>query len=148
MEYPCFEIRGFGGGLLIAVVAIVHVVIAHFAVGGGVFMAVAHTLAIRNNDALLLRYVRDHATFLILFAFVAGAVTGVGIWFTIGLVSPAATSRLIHNFVWGWAAEWCFFLIEIVAGYVYYYGFGRLPQRQHLACVWIWASSGSRSSRS
>lgn len=127
--------------MLIAVVSIIHVVIAHFAVGGGIFMAVVHTLALRRNDALLMRYLKDHAQFLVLFAFVAGALTGVGIWLSIGLVSPAATSRLIHNFVWGWAAEWCFFAIEIVAGYVYYYGFGRLPRRTHLAVVWIYAVS-------
>lgn len=141
MEYPLFEVPNLGGGLLIAIVSIIHVVIAHFAVGGGIFMAVAHTLALRRGDELLLRYVKDHARFLILFAFVAGAVTGVGIWITIGLVSPPGTSRLIHNFVWAWAAEWCFFLIEIVAGYVYYYGFGRLTPRKQLATVWIYAVS-------
>jgi len=139
MEYPLFEVPRLGGGLLIAIVAIIHVVIAHFAVGGGIFMAVAHTIALRRGDELLLRYVRDHSRFLVLLAFVAGAVTGVGIWFSIGLVSPAATSRLIHNFVWGWATEWAFFLIEIVAGYVYYYGFGRLRPRLHLAVVYVYA---------
>lgn len=139
MEYPLFEVPGVGGGLLIAAVAIVHVVIAHFAVGGGFFMAIAHTLAVRRGDALLARYVKDHAQFLVLLAFVSGALTGVGIWFAIGIVSPAATSRLIHNFFWGWAAEWCCFAVEIVAGYVYYYGFHRLRPRQHLVVVWVYA---------
>lgn len=127
--------------MLIAIVAIIHVFIAHFAVGAGIFMAVSHTIALRRDDKVLLRYLHDHSRFLVLFAFVSGAVSGVGIWFTIGLVSPAATSRLVHNFVWAWAIEWVFFLVEIVAGYVYYYGWGRLPARRHLATVWIYAVS-------
>jgi cytochrome d ubiquinol oxidase subunit I len=34
----------------------------------------------------------------------------VGIWFAIGLASPEGTSTLIHNFVFGWAIEWTFFM--------------------------------------
>lgn len=145
MEYPFFEVPRLGGGMLIALVAISHILIAHFAVGGGIYMAVTHWLAIRRGDELLLRYLRDHSRFLILLAFVAGAVSGVGIWITIGLVSPAATSRLVHNFVWGWAAEYAFFVSEIVAGYVYYYGWGRLSSRQQLAAGWIYAISAFMS---
>lgn len=141
MHYPLLDVPALGGGLLIAIVAIVHVFIAHFAVGGGIFLAFAHRHALRHNDPVLLRYARDHAWFLVLFAFVAGALTGVGIWLTIGAVSPEATSHLIHLFVWGWAIEWCFFAIEIVAGYAYYYGFGRLEPRRHLACIWIYAAA-------
>jgi hypothetical protein len=37
----------------------------------------------------------------------------VGIWFAIGLTHPEATSTLIHNFVFGWAMEWVFFLVEL-----------------------------------
>lgn len=126
MEFPTFNVPFIGGGLLIAAVAITHVFIAHFAVGGGIYLAVTHGIALRRRDELLFRYLYDHSRFLVLLAFVAGAVTGVGIWVTISLVSPAATSRLIHSFVWAWAAEWCFFAVEIVAGYVYYYGLRRL----------------------
>ena len=37
-----------------------------------------------------------------LLTLVFGAITGVGIWATIGLVSPHGTSALIHGYVWGW----------------------------------------------
>ncbi len=141
MDYPTFTCPPLGGGILIAIVAIVHVVIAHFAVGAGVFLAITQTVALRRGDTLLLRFLRDKAKFLVLLSFVAGVVTGVGIWFCISLVSPQATSALIHQFAWGWAAEWCFFVIEIVAGYVYYYGWDRLTKRQHLAVAWIYAAS-------
>ena len=39
----------------------------------------------------------------------------------IALVNPAATSLLIHTFVFGWAAEWVFFVVEITAAFVYFY---------------------------
>jgi cytochrome bd-type quinol oxidase subunit 1 len=41
-------------------------------------------------------------------------------------------------FVWGWAMEWVFFIVEIAAGYVYYYGWGRLTPGRHLAVAWIY----------
>ena len=70
-----------------------------------------------------------------------GAISGVGIWFTIGLVHPQATSSLINTFVWGWAIEWTFFVVEIAAAMVYYYGWDRLPARRHMAIGWIYVVS-------
>ncbi len=141
MHYPALSVPQIGGGSLIAIVAIVHVFIAHFAVGAGILNAVAETLARRRGDALLLRFVRDSSKVLILIPFVLGAVTGVGIWFTIAVVAPRATSMLIHNFVWGWATEWVFFFVEIAAGYVYYYSWDKLSPRRHLIVGWIYAGA-------
>ncbi|MFZ2492918.1 MAG: cytochrome ubiquinol oxidase subunit I, partial [Thermoanaerobaculia bacterium] len=136
MNYPLWDLPA--SGLLIAVVAILHVFVSHFAVGGGLFLVVTEAKARRENDALLLDYVRRHSRFFILLTLVFGAVTGVGIWFTIGLVHPAATSSLISAFVWGWAIEWVLFLTEIAAAIVYYYGWDRLTAKQHLAVGWIY----------
>ncbi|MBP7146378.1 MAG: c-type cytochrome [Acidobacteria bacterium] len=143
MNYPVWEVPA--SGLLIAFVAIVHVFIAHFAVGGGLFLVVAERRARRDADAALLGFVRRHSRFFILVTLVLGTVTGVGIWFTILLVHPAATSTLIQTFVWIWALEWTFFATEIAAALVYYYGWDRLPARTHMAVGWIyfgaaWAS--------
>jgi site-specific recombinase len=38
MNYPAWELNAAGGGLLIAVMAVIHVYIAHFAVGGGLLL--------------------------------------------------------------------------------------------------------------
>lgn len=141
MYYPAFEIPGLGGGFLIAVIAILHVLVAHFAVGAGLFNAVTETLARRRNDELLLRFLRDQSRFLVLSAFVIGAVSGVGIWFAISLMAPRATSLLIHNFVWAWATEWVLFFVEIVAGYVYYYTWDRLDGRRHVWVAWVYAAA-------
>ena len=144
MNYPLWQI-GFPGGLLIALVAVVHVFISHFAVGGGAYLVLLESKANRNHDAALREYVRRHAKFFALVTLVAGAVTGVGIWFTIGLVSPDATSSLIHTFVWGWAIEWVFFFVEITSVLVYAYAWDRLDRASHMAVGWVyfvaaWAS--------
>ena len=76
---------------------------------------------------------------------VPGAVSGVGIWFTIGLISPWATSTLIHVFVWAWATEWALFLLGITAALIYYYRWDHLSPRAHWIAGWIYflASWGS-----
>ncbi len=70
-----------------------------------------------------------------------GALTGVGIWFTIALVQPQATSALVTTFVWAWAIEWAFFATEIAAAMVYYYGWDRLSPQTHLAVGWVYFAS-------
>ncbi len=136
MNYPAWDVPA--GGLLIAAVAILHVFVSHFAVGGGLFLALAERRARRDGDATWLEYVRRLSRFFVLLTLVFGALTGVGIWFTIGLVHPAATSSLINTFVWVWAIEWTFFVIEIAAALVYYYGWDRLDPRTHLRVGWIY----------
>ena len=105
MDYPIWNLA-FGGGVLIGIVAIAHVLVSHFAIGGGFAIAVVETLAVRRNDRAWRDLAKRSSLVLILVSTVFGAISGVGIWVTIGLVQPAATSALIHNYVWGWAAEW------------------------------------------
>lgn len=138
MNYPVWELDVFGGGLLIALIAIFHVYIAHFAVGGGLFLVLTERKGYRDNSPAIVEYVRKHAKFFLLVTMVAGSMTGVGIWFTISLLNPAATSILIHNFVFGWATEWVFFLIEIVSLFIYAYTFDRLDRKTHLLMGWIY----------
>ncbi len=137
MNYPVWQL-GFPGGLLIAAVAVLHVFVSHFAVGGGAYLVITEHLGYRRNDPDLLLYVKRHSKFFALLTLVFGAVSGVGIWFTIGLVSPEATSSLIHTFVWGWAIEWVFFFVEIAAALIYAYNWERLDRRTHLAIGWIY----------
>ena len=46
---------------------------------------------------------------------------------------------LIHTFVFGWAMEYVFFVIEIVAAFIFYYYWGRLPPKTHTSIGWIYA---------
>ncbi|MDP2104817.1 MAG: hypothetical protein Q8J76_02390, partial [Desulfobulbaceae bacterium] len=123
MNYPVWQLDFAGGGLLIALIATIHVFIAQFAVGGGLFLVLTEIKGRRENNRQILEYVQRHARFFLVLTMVLGSLTGIGIWFTISLLSPAATSTLIHNFVFAWAIEWLFFLVEIISIFIYTYTF-------------------------
>ncbi|MCI0515793.1 c-type cytochrome [candidate division KSB1 bacterium] len=144
MNYPVWDVA-FGAGLLMAIVSILHVFVSHFAVGGGLFLVLTEIRAYRQHDPALLDWLKKHTKFFVLVTVVFGAVSGVGIWFTIALISPTATSNLIHAYVWGWAIEWIFFFLEITAALLYLYGWNKLEPKQHLWYGWIyfWAALAS-----
>jgi mono/diheme cytochrome c family protein len=138
MEYPIWQLTTLAGGFWIALIAVVHVYVAHFAVGGGLFLVLTEHKARREHSPIMLAYVKKHTRFFLLLSMVFGGLTGVGIWFSIALSSPQATSTLIHSFVFGWATEWVCFLGEIVALLVYYYAFDRMKPRDHLLVGWLY----------
>ena len=59
-------------------------------------------------------------------------MTGVGIWFAIGLANPEATSLLIHQYVFAWATEWVAFVGELTLLYLYYYGWKKNPHGEQV----------------
>lgn len=134
-----------GGGVLIAVVAIAHVVVSHFAVGGGLVMAALEAAAVRRKDRPLRDLVKRSSTILLLLSTVFGAISGVGIWFTIGVVHPAATSSLIHTFVWAWATEWAFFLLEVLTALAWVATWEKVSPRTHLLLIRLYAFSAFMS---
>jgi cytochrome bd-type quinol oxidase subunit 1 len=138
MNYPVWELYYAGGGLLIAFIAVVHVYVAHFAVGGGLFLVLTEMKAYREQSHEILVYTKRHTKFFLLLTMVFGGITGVGIWFTISLLSPGATSTLIHLFVFGFATEWVCFLAEIIALFIYYYQFEKMKPSSHLVIGWLY----------
>lgn len=138
LHYPVWELGFWGGGFLIALIATVHVYVAHFAVGGGLFLVLTELKGHREHSQNILDYTRKHSKFFMLLTMVFGSVTGVGIWFVISLLSPAATSVLIHSFVFGWATEWVFFMGEIVTLSVYVYTFGKMGKKEHVRVGWLY----------
>ena len=137
MDYPIWDIA-MGGGVLMGIVAITHVIVSHFAIGGGLVIAVTETLSVRRNDSEMRDLAKRSSLVLILFSTVFGAISGVGIWVVAGLISPAAISALIRNYVWGWAIEWVFFIVEIVAALVYYATWDKISKRAHVMVGWIY----------
>ncbi len=89
MHYPWWYVSNVTGPMLIALVATVHVFVSMYAVGGGIYLAGETGYAYKVNNKSLLEYLRSHALFFILLTVVFGAITGVGIWWTIGLTSPS-----------------------------------------------------------
>jgi hypothetical protein len=116
-----------GDRMLIAIIAITHVIINHaLAVG---FIPIVTLMEYRgyrervNNE----KFARDWDNLgykLLFFAFIIttslGAMTGVGIWFSTALVSPAAIGSLIRVFFGAWFIEWIIFVLEVVA-IMYYF---------------------------
>jgi cytochrome bd ubiquinol oxidase subunit I len=147
MNYPFWDIPHIGSGWVIGMIAIYHVMISQFAVGGGLYLPLAERKAMRMADketgAAWLKQLISHSKFFLILTAVFGTVSGVGIWFAIGLTHPEATSTLIHNFVFGWAMEWVFFLIELTTVAVYYYTWNRVDAKLHLKVGWVYAGASA-----
>jgi mono/diheme cytochrome c family protein/cytochrome bd-type quinol oxidase subunit 1 len=137
MNYPVWDVP-FGPQWLIAAIAVVHVFVSHFAIGGGLMLVLLERKAWRQDDPALREYLQRHTRFFVYLTLVGGALTGVGIWFTIGLVSPEATSNLIHTFVWVWAIEWVFFLVEVLSILVYNATWNSMPRTTHWVVGWVY----------
>ena len=138
MNFPYWEVSWAGSGFFIALIAISHVFISHFAVGGGLWLVLSEIRARRNNDTAMLEYVRSHTKFFLLVTMVAGALSGVGIWLAISVYSPGATSFMIHTFVMAWATEWVFFFVEIVSLFVYYHYWDSMEPGKHIFVGWVY----------
>lgn len=138
MNYPFWEVPFIGSGWVIGIIAIFHVMISQFAVGGGLWLPMAERKALRENRQDWKVELKKHTRFFLILTGVFGTVSGVGIWFAIGLTQPEATSTLIHNFVFGWAMEWVFFLVELTTIAVYYYTWDRIPDELHLKVGWVY----------
>ncbi|MCW5937493.1 MAG: cytochrome ubiquinol oxidase subunit I [Fimbriimonadaceae bacterium] len=141
MNYPYWEVPVIGGAWVIGIVSIYHVLIAWFAVGGGLYLPLAEAKIYREGREEWLPVLIRHSRLFLVTTGIFGAISGVGIWFSIGLVHPEATSTLIHNFVFGWAIEWVFFVVELAAAAVYYYSWNRIPRALHLKVGYLYAAS-------
>ncbi|MDR2755426.1 MAG: cytochrome ubiquinol oxidase subunit I [Planctomycetaceae bacterium] len=139
MYYPWWYVPGLTAPMLIAVIAVIHVFVSHYAVGGGILIALENQFAVKTKDKPYRDYWHNHARFFVLLTVAFGAITGVGIWWTIALASPLATEMLIRTFVFGWAIEWVFFIVEIIAAFLMYYFWTRLPEKTHIIIAWIYA---------
>jgi mono/diheme cytochrome c family protein len=143
--YPVNDYSPLMPGLVIAGVAVVHVFLAQFAVGGGMLLCYFQWLAMTGRNPHARRFVDGYFKALVLISFVAGALTGVGIWFTAIQVSAPTIGAMVHNFHWLWAAEWTFFCLEIVAGYCFYRYHQRLSDRSSLTLLAIYAAAAFAS---
>ena len=145
MNYPFWNIPYLGSGWVIGIIAIFHVMISQFAVGGGLYLPMAERKAMRMADKQVgvewLKQLARHSKFFLILTGVFGTISGVGIWFAIGLTHPEATSTLIHNFVFGWAIEWVFFVVELTTVAVYYYTWDRIDPKLHLTVGWVYAGA-------
>jgi len=139
--FPTWYEAGIGSGWVVGIIATVHVLFSHTAVGAALFFAYLATTAYRNDRPELLDYIKKYGLFLLVFSYVLGSITGPGIWYSTTVASPRGISALIHNFVWGWSAEWVFFVIEVVGIYAMVYLIGKIDLRSYMKISWIFGGA-------
>lgn len=137
--YPFWEVPFFTSGIVIALIASFHILPCHLATGAFWFMVYVERKAVKEGRSELMEFVKRYTLLILIFCFVIGSLSGVGIWYAATVASPRGISGLIHNYVWGWATEWIFFIIEIASIYVYYYTLGRIDKKSHLMMGWVYA---------
>ena len=129
--YPTWFEPGVGSGWVVGLIATIHVLFSHTSVGAAIFFAWLANHAHRHHKPELLEFIRRYGLFLLVFSYVLGSITGPGIWFATTVASPRGISALIHSFVWMWATEWVFFVIEVVGVYMLVYLAGRIDVKTH-----------------
>ncbi len=134
METLQVDVPIIGGGMLVALMATLHVFTANFIVGGTVFLIVLERRGWTEAA-------RAYAKTLLVTMGVVGSVTGVGTWFAILGVSPRATLELVRIFFWPLVGEYAMFVLEIAAMAVVVYGWDRVrrgPWEIAAACAsWL-----------
>ena len=144
-HYPVNDFGPLMRGMLIGGVAIFHVFVAQFAVGGGMLLLLFEWLDRRGERPLLRRFVGGYFRWLVLVSFVLGALSGVGIWLTSIQVSARTIGLMVQEFHWVWATEWMFFTLEVVAGYAFYRYGERLGRPRRLQLLALYAVSAALS---
>ncbi len=137
--YPLWEVPVLSAGFILGIIATFHILPSHLSTSAMWFNVFIETKAYRENRPELLEFIKKYALLLLVFAYVTGTLSGIGIWFSATVASPRAISGLIHNYVWGWATEWIFFIIEVLGIMIYYYTLGKVEPRIHLKLGWIFA---------
>ncbi len=144
LDFPYYPIHDFGPamkGLVIGALGIVHVFLAQFAIGAGMLMCYFQWLSQSGRCHPAQQFLDGYFRLLVLVSFVAGALTGVGMWFTTIQISPRTIGMMVDEFHWVWATEWTFFCVEIVAGYCFYRYGRRLLDRERMRLLVLYTAA-------
>lgn len=119
MDFPIFHLDFFGDRLMIAVIAILHVLINHgLAVG---LVPIVLCMEIKGlKDPAWDRLAYKILTVAFIITTTVGALTGVGIWFSSSLINPYSIGSLIRVFYGAWFVEWTVFVTEVILIMIYY----------------------------
>ncbi|GAB4406949.1 MAG: hypothetical protein OHK0032_02110 [Thermodesulfovibrionales bacterium] len=137
--YPIWEVPNLTAGIILALIATFHILPSHLSTSAMWFNVYVETKAYRENRPEYLEFIKKYTLLLLVFAYVLGSLSGIGIWYAATVANPRGISGLIHNYVWGWATEWVFFIIEVTGIFVYYYTLGKVDRKTHLKIGWIFA---------
>lgn len=122
MNFPVVEFPLIGNGMIIAIIAIVHVIISHgVAIGTSTLMVSLEYVGIKQNNEKLLNVAKNISKWVLIITTTVGALTGVGIWFSTTVIQPDSIGSLLRIFFWAWFTEWIVFITEVVLLIIYYY---------------------------
>lgn len=121
MDLPVYHLDFLNNRMLIAIIAVLHVVINHgMAVGGIPLVAFLERRGFVSGDASWDKLAWQILSSFFIVTTTIGALTGVGIWFSASLVNPYAIGSLIRVFFWTWFTEWLVFVTEVALILAYY----------------------------
>jgi len=139
--YPIWIVPNLTAGIVLALIATFHILPSHLSIGATWFNVYVETKAYRENKPELLEFIKKYTLLLLVFSYVMGSLSGIGIWYAATVANPRGISGLIHNYIWAWATEWVFFIIEVTGIFIYYYTFNKVDRKTHLKIGWIFALS-------
>jgi hypothetical protein len=127
MDFPMFHLDWLNDRFLIALIAILHVFINHgLAVGFIPYITRLEAQGVLNSshDQITDKAWDDMVYKMMKVGFIItttlGAMTGVGIWIAVSVVSPSSIASLIKVFYWAWFTEWLVFVTEVVLILIYF----------------------------
>lgn len=127
MDFPVFHLDWLNDRFLIALIAILHVFINHgLAVGFIPYITRLEQQGVQKSDPGEITDLAwdDMVYKMMKVAFIIttslGAMSGVGIWLSVSVVSPSSIASLIRVFYWAWFTEWVVFVTEVVLILIYF----------------------------
>lgn len=122
MNFPVVEFPFVGNGMIIAIVAIIHVLVSHgVAIGATTVMVSLEYVGLKKENKGLLSVAKNISKWVLIITTTLGALTGVGIWFSTTVIQPDSIGSLLRIFFWAWFVEWLVFITEVVLLIIYYY---------------------------
>jgi hypothetical protein len=126
MDLPVFHLDFLNNRMLIALIAVLHVIVNHgMAVGGIPLVVWLERRGLRDGDPQWDALAHKLLTFFFVITTTVGALTGVGIWLSASLVNPYAIGSLLRVFFWTWFVEWLVFVTEVALILFYYLSWKR-----------------------
>ena len=138
MEYPIWHLGALGGGFWIALIGTFHVFLAHFAVGGGLYLVLSEIYARRPAARCSWPTSRSTRASSCSSPWSRAASPAWASGSPSGSCRPRPPARSSRSSCTASPRSGCFFLGEIVALLVYYYGFDRMDPGDHLRMGWLY----------
>ena len=147
MQFPPYQFPILGNGMMIGLNAVIHVFFSHgFAIGVFGMIAISEYIGYRRDSPEWTAFSHDLLKFAAILITGIGAVTGVGIWFTIGTMEPRGTAEMLRIFFWPWFLEWIAFTAEVIVLVIYYYsweGWASKNRRRHVIMAFLYMAIGA-----